>query len=413
MACADLAAVQARIAELETILPTLPFDADGVVVKVDRRALHEELGNIGDREPRWAIARKFAPEVAVTRLLDIGVNVGRTGALTPYAVLEPVELGGVTISSATLHNDDNVAQKDIRIGDHVEIIRAGEVIPRVVGPVISLRDGRERVFVPPAQCPACGTDAVRDPEEVMRYCPNPACSGRAFEGIVHFASRAAMDIRGLGDERVRQFLDAGLVHDVADLYDLRPEQLVDLDRFATQSATQLVAAIDASRARPLSSLLFGLGVRHVGRTVAIALARHFGSLAALRAADEAMIAAVDGVGPTIARAARAYFDDDTSSALLDRLMERGLNTIAERPTVTGGALAGQTWVLTGTLPTLSRSAAGALIEQAGAKLASSVSKKTTVVVAGDDAGSKLDRARRLGVDVIDEAELLRRVGPTA
>lgn len=409
----DLAAVHLRIAELETLLDTLPFDADGVVVKVDQRALHDELGTIGGREPRWAIARKFAPEVALTRLREIGVNVGRTGALTPYAILDPVELGGVTISSATLHNDDNVLQKDIRIGDTVEVVRAGEVIPRVVGPVVAARDGSERVFVPPAACPVCGTTAVRDPEEVMRYCPNASCPGRAFEGIVHFASRDTMDIRGLGEERVRQVLDAGLVKDVADLYALTTDQLVALNRFAEQSASQLVAAIGVSRQRPLSALLFALGIRHVGRTVAIALARHFSELAALRSASEEEIAAVHGVGPTIARAVRSYLDDPASAGLVDRLVAHGVTTAEPRGEAALGPLSGQAWVLTGTLPTLTRSEAGTLIEQAGGTIGASVGKKTTVVVAGEEAGSKLDRARKLGIEVINEAELLRRLGRPA
>lgn len=409
----DLAAVHRRIAELEEEFGTLPFDADGVVVKVDQRALHDELGTIGDREPRWAIARKFAPAVAVTRLRDIGVNVGRTGALTPYAILEPVELGGVTISSATLHNDDNVLQKDIRISDMVEVVRAGEVIPRVVGPVLAARDGSERQFVPPAQCPACGTPAIRDPDEVMRYCPNASCPGRAFEGIVHFASRDTMDIRGLGEERVRQLLDAGLVKDVADLYTLTVDQLIGLDRFAEQSASQLVAAIDGSRQRPLSALLFALGIRHVGRTVAVALARQFSDLDTIRNANEDEIAGVHGVGPTIARAVRAFFDDPESAGLVDRLVDHGLATAEPRVDPAAGPLTGQTWVLTGTLPTLTRNAAGGLIEQAGGTIGASVSKKTTVVVAGAEAGSKLDRARKLGIEVIDEPELLRRVGRSA
>jgi len=403
-----LAEAIARIAELETLLPDLPFGADGVVVKVDRRPLQDELGTISDREPRWAIARKFAPEVAITRLLDIGVNVGRTGALAPYAVLEPVELGGVTISSATLHNEEVVAQKDVRIGDWVEVIRAGEVIPQVVGPVRERRDGSERIWMPPERCPACGTPAVRDPEEVMRYCPNPVCPGRTLEGIVHFASRDAMDIRGLGAERVRQLVSAGLVHDVADLFTLTTEQLVELDRFAKQSATQLVAAIAASKAQPLSVLLFGLGIRHVGKSVAQAVARHFGTLDALRAAGEEEIASVYGVGPTIAAALRSWLDEPRTAALLARLVDTGVTTIEPLP-ATGTSLGGKTFVLTGSLPTLSRAEAAARIERAGGVVASSVSKKTTTVVAGDAAGSKLDKARELGVEVIDEAELLRRL----
>ncbi|MES2124760.1 MAG: NAD-dependent DNA ligase LigA [Gemmatimonadota bacterium] len=409
--CTDLAEVLTAITRLEAELPHLPFDADGVVVKVDRRDLQEELGTISDREPRWAIARKFAPEIAVTRLLDIKVNVGRTGALSPWAELEPVELGGVTISSATLHNEDQIAQKDIRIGDWVEVVRAGEVIPQVVGPLRDRRDGSERPFAPLTHCPVCGTASVREPGEVARYCPNVLCPGRLLEGIVHFASRDAMDIRGLGGERVRQLLDAGLIRDVSDLYHLTTEQLEELERFAEQSAAQLVAAIAASRRQPLSVLLFGLGIRHVGKTVAQALARGFGSLAVLRAATAEEIAAVPGVGPTIASAVRAYCDDPASSGLLDRLVACGLTTDEPRDAPVEGPLSGEIVVLTGSLPTLSRSEASRAISAAGGTVTGSVSKKTTLVVAGADAGEKLEKARKLGVTVVDEAELLRRLAP--
>jgi DNA ligase (NAD+) len=407
----DLAGVFLRIAQLEALLPSLPFGADGVVVKVDPRELQEALGTISDREPRWAIARKFAPDVGVTRLLDIGVNVGRTGALAPYAVLEPVELAGVTISSATLHNDDVVAQKDVRVGDWVEVIRAGEVIPKVVGPVRERRDGSEVPWTPPDRCPACGTLAVRYPDEVMRYCPNPLCPGRTVEGIIHFASRDAMDIRGLGEERVRQLMEAGLIHNVSDLYTLTVEQLVALDRFAEQSASQLVAAIATSKRQPLSLLLYALGLRHVGRSVAQALARHFGSLDRLRQADTDAIAAVNGVGPAIAAAVRDWFDEPRSASLIDTLTSLGVTTVEPGERAGPGVFSGKTLVLTGSLPTLSRSEATARIEQAGGKVASSVSKKTSIVVAGDEAGTKLEKARQLGVEVIDESELLRRLGP--
>ena len=411
--CATLAEVSRQVQTLEAALPALPFDADGVVVKVDRRDLQDELGTISDREPRWAIARKFAPEVAVTRLLDIKVNVGRTGALAPWAVLEPIELGGVTIGSATLHNEDQIAQKDIRIGDWVEVIRAGEVIPQVVGPLRERRDGTERPFAPLTQCPICGTLAVRDPDEVARYCPNVRCPGRLLEGIIHFASRDAMDIRGLGAERVRQLLDAGLIHDVSDLYRLTVEQLVALDRFAEQSATQLIEAIAASRTRSFSLLLFGLGIRHVGKTVALALARAFGGLLALRAADEVAIAAVPGVGPTIAAAVRSYCDDPTSSGLLDRLVTHGLTTSEPQAESVVGPLTGEVVVLTGSLATLARSEAAARVVAAGGTVGGSVTKKTTLLVAGVDPGEKLEKAEKLGIAVIDEAELLRRLGPGA
>jgi DNA ligase (NAD+) len=405
----DLAAVQEAIPALEEVLEALPFQADGVVVKVNRRDLHDDLGIVGGREPRWAIARKFAPEVAVTRLREIRINVGRTGALNPYAVLEPVEVSGVTISNATLHNDELIAQKDIRIGDWVEVIRAGEVIPQLVGPLRERRDGSEVAFVMPTACPACGTPVEKPADEVMSYCPNPACPGRIFEGIVHFASRDAMDIRGLGPERIRQFLEHGLIRDVSDLYQLTTEQLVKLERFARQSADQLVQAIAASKSKPLSNLLFGIGIRHVGKTVATLLARHFQTMEALKSASSEEIHAVEGVGPTIAEAVASFFHNPASTELLDRLEKAGL-TLREPTTVSGvGPLAGKTYVITGTLPTLSRPEATGLIEAAGGKVSGSVSKKTDALVAGDEAGSKLEKARALGIDIIDEAELLRRV----
>ncbi len=352
--CADLAAVQAKVTEYEGLLDALPFDADGVVVKIDRLTLHEDLGVVGGREPRWAVARKFAPEVAITRLLDIQVNVGRTGALTPFAVLEPVEVGGVTVSTATLHNEDQIEQKDIRIGDWVEVVRAGEVIPQVLGPLRDRRTGDEKPFRMPERCPACGTPVERPPDEVMRYCPNATCAGRVLEGIVHFAAREAMDIRGLGYERVRQLLDNGLIHDVADLYLIRREQLLELERFAEQSADQLLAGIAASKARPLSTLLFAVGIRHVGKNVAQILARRFGTLHAIMAADGETIGEVPGVGPTIAEAVVSFFREPRNRKLIDRLVEAGVGTPEPDAISAGGPLEGKSYVLTGTLPTLSR-----------------------------------------------------------
>jgi len=405
----DLAAVRKAVQDYEARIHALPFDADGIVVKINRLALHDDLGVVGGREPRWAIARKFAPEVAVTRLLEIRVNVGRTGALTPYAVLDPVEVGGVTISTATLHNADVIAEKDIRVGDWVEVVRAGEVIPKVVGPLPKRRDGSEKPFRFPQACPVCGTAAVRPDDEVISYCPNDACPGRILEGIAHFASRGAMDIRGLGYERVKQLLDEGLIHDVADLYELTPQALVALDRFADQSAGQLIKAIEDTKHRPLSTLLFALGIHHVGKSVAVLLARRFGTMAALRAASEEEINAVPGAGPVIAAAVHAYFRTPAGARLVDRLEASGLGMTEPDAATADGPFAGMTVVLTGTLPTLSRSQASALIERAGGHVAGSVSKKTSLVVAGAEAGSKLEKATTLGIPVIDEAELLRRL----
>jgi DNA ligase (NAD+) len=407
-----LEGVQHKIASFEHLLPHLPFQADGVVVKVDRLQLHAELGVVGGREPRWAIARKFAPEVAVTRLNRIEINVGRTGALNPWAALEPVQITGVTVSAATLHNEELIAQKDIREGDQVEVIRAGEVIPQVVRPVLEGVDpaARSAPWRMPDKCPRCGTPVERPPDEVMRYCPNASCPGRILESIVHYASRGALDIRGLGYERVRQLLEAGLIGNVADLYDLRTEQLVRLDRFARQSAEQLVAAIEASKSRPLSSLLFALGIRHVGKTVAVLLARRFGTMQALMQATEETINSVPGVGPTIAEAVVAFFAEPRNTELVQRLEQAGLAFSEPGAAGGDGALSGRTYVLTGTLPTLSRTDATGLIEAAGGRVAGSVSKRTDALVAGEEAGSKLDKAKELGVEVIDEGELLRRVG---
>ena len=410
----DLAAVRAGVAEIAPILPALDYGADGVVVKVDRLSLHAELGTVGDREPRWAVARKFAPEVQVTKLLDIRINVGRTGALNPYAVLEPVEIGGVTVSNATLHNADLIAAKDIRVGDWVEVTRAGEVIPQVLGPVRERRTGHEKKFKMPERCPVCGAKVEHPQDEVMAYCPNISCPGRVLESIVHFAG--AMDIRGLGYERVRALLDAGLVETVADLYDrdrLGTIQLLTLEGFAEKSAAQLLAAIDASATRPLSTLLFALGIRHVGQQGARLLARHFQRMHALAQAPVEAIGAIRGVGPAIAEAVAGFFAEPRNSKLIKRLEQLGVTM--EEPGETAaaaGPLAGQTFVITGTLPGLSREQAAEVIQAAGGHVTAGVSKQTSAVVVGSNAGSKLARAKALGVPVIDEAELLRRARPT-
>jgi len=319
------------------------------------------------------------------------------------------------VSAATLHNEDLIAQKDIRAGDQVEVIRAGEVIPQVVRPVLDGVDPATRgaPFRMPDACPDCGTPVERPADEAMRYCPNVSCPGRVLEGIVHYASRDAMDIRGLGYERVRQLLEQHYIANVADLYELTPERLVELERFAEQSAQQLVAAIEASKARPLSSLLFGLGIRHVGKTVAQLLARRFGTMAALMKATPEQINDVPGVGGAIAEAVVAFFAEPRNVELIGRLRASGLEFSEPRAASADGPLLGKTYVLTGTLPTLSRGQATDLIEGAGGRVAGSVSKKTDAVVAGDDAGGKLEKAKTLGVEVIDEAELLRRVGRSA
>ena len=321
----------------------------------------------------------------------------------------------MTVSTATLHNADLIAAKDIRIGDWVEVTRAGEVIPQVLGPVRTRRTGKEKKFRMPVRCPVCRSKVERPQDEVMTYCPNVSCPGRIYEGIVHFASRGAMDIRGLGYERVKALLDAKLIADVADLYDRKSVNLLGLltlEGFAEKSAQQLLDAIDASKQRPLSTLLFALGIRHVGAQGARLLARHFGTMARLAKAAPEDINAVRGVGPTIAEAVAGFFATPANRKLIERLGKLGLNMKEPQSAGDTGTLAGQTYVITGTLPTLSRDAATQLIEAAGGHVSDSVSKKTTAVVAGESPGSKLEKARSLGVAVIDEAELLRRATST-
>ena len=411
--CKTLEEIVTFVQEVEhTLRAKLAFGIDGVVVKVDALNVQDELGDVG-REPRWAIARKFAPDIEVTRLEDIRVNVGRTGALNPYAMLEPVEISGVIVKLATLHNEALVRQKDLRIGDWVQVKRAGEVIPQVIGPIPERRDGTEREWHMPDRCPVCNTPVERDADQAAVYCPNVACPGRQLEGLVHFVSGGAMDIRGLSYARIRQLIDAGLVHDFADIFSLTVEPLVQLERFAEKSAENLVAAIEASKRQPLSRLLNGLGILHVGEMAAQVLARHFRTLDALAHATEEQITSVRGVGDIIGRSVATYFANDTTKALIEKLRERGVNfeePAGKRAGNGAGSLTGKTVVITGTLPTLSRKAATELVQNAGGHVTSSVSKSTSFVVVGTDAGSKLDRARELGVEIIDETELLRRTG---
>ena len=408
--CTTLAQVHEWAHHVEHVLrEQLAFDIDGGVVKVDPLSLHAELGVVSGRVPRWAIARKFAASIAVTRLAAIHVNVGRTGKLNPWAELEPVEIGGVTVRNATLHNAQLIAEKDLRVGDVVQVRRAGDVIPQVIGPVPERRAGTEMPWQPPSRCPVCGTAVVREPGEVDVYCPNVACPGRRLEAMIHFTSRAAMDIRGLSEARITQLVDAGLVNDVSDLYDITAAQLEKLDGFAERSAQLLVDAISASKAQPLSRLLFALGIRHVGEGAAELLARHFGHMDTLAEADEATVESVRGVGPAIAASVAAWFRDAWARRLVKKLAGRGLSFGEPKAAESDGALKGLTVVLTGTLPTLSRGQATALIEQAGGRVTDSVSKKSSLLVAGADAGSKLDKAKALGVTVISEADLLTRI----
>jgi DNA ligase (NAD+) len=389
----------------------LGFAIDGGVVKINDVALQDELGVRNDRTPRWAIARKFAPDMAMTKLLRIDVNVGRTGVLTPFAVLDPVDVGGARVTFASLHNADQIAAKDLREGDTVQVVRAGDVIPYVLGPVPEKRDGSEQPWAIPRRCPRCDTPVQRFGDDVATYCTNVACPGRQLEGLVHFASGDALDIDGLSYARIQQLLEAGLVHDFADLFGVTSPQLVALERFAQKSADNLVAAIGVAKAQPLSRLLFGLGIRHVGAQAAQLLARQFGTLDALMAATPEQLGAVRGIGDIIAASVADYFADPTTRMLIERLRERGVNLTEPNAVQADGPLTGATIVLTGSLPTLSRGDATALVEAAGGRVTSSVSKKTTFVVAGEEAGSKLEKAVALGVEVIDESELLRRVNP--
>ncbi len=408
--CDSLSDVHAWASEIEnSVRASLDFAIDGGVVKVNSLALWPDLGVVGGREPRYAIARKFAPDIAETVLRGIEVNVGRTGTINPFAVLEPVEIGGAQVKLATLHNFDLVARKDLRVGDVVQVKRAGEVIPQIIGPVPDKRDPKHppRKYKPPTHCPSCKTELVTGAEQGMLYCPNFECPGRQLEALVHFASRNAMDIRGLSYARITQLIDAGMVRDAADLYDLKPEKLAELDRLAEKSAEGLVAAVEASKAQPLSRLLFALGIANIGEIAAKQIAKHFCTMDAIADASVDDVLEVHGVGDTLAESLVSWFGDKTARRLIERLRERGLN-FEEPQTTTGGALKGVTAVITGTLPTLSREQAQTLIEANGGRVSSSVSKKTSFVVVGEEAGSKLEKARALGVETIDEAELIRR-----
>jgi DNA ligase (NAD+) len=409
--CKTIAEVGAWAHAIEhEIRAQLGFAIDGGVVKVNDVSVQNELGIRNDRTPRWAIARKFAPDIAVTQLLEIRVNVGRTGVLTPYAVLEAVEVGGTTVRNATLHNAQQVALKDLRVGDWVQIVRAGDVIPKVLGPLPEKRTGAERPWEMPATCPSCGTPVQREGDDVAIYCPNVLCPGKQLEGLVHFAAKDALNIDGLSYARIEQLLNAEMIRDFADLFDVTTEQFTSLERFAKKSAENLVAAINEARSRPLSRLLYALGIRHVGAQAAQLLARRFGSMDALIEADVQTVAAIRGLGDTIAQSVVDYFREASSRALVEKLRERRVNFTEPNAHTAEGPFTGMVIVLTGSLPTLSRGEATQLIEKAGGRVTSAVSKKTSFVVAGEDAGSKREAAEKLGIDVIDETELLLRAG---
>lgn len=389
----------------------LPYEADGLVIKVDSFAQQRELGAV-QRDPRWAIAFKFPAREAVTRLVNIVVNVGRTGVITPIAELEPVVIGGVTVRNASLHNADYIAERDIRIGDYVTVQRAGDVIPYVVGPLLELRTGAEQPWVFPERCPACGTPLERQEGEVAWRCPNfGICPAQLVRRVEHFVSRGAMNIVGIGERQAEQFVNMGWLQDVADLYQLTPEHFAGVEGYGPKRVANLLHAIDRSRRRPLERLIVGLGIRYVGSVAAAALASHFGSLDAIMAASEAELQAVEGIGPVVAASVVDFFSREANRHLVEKLRAAGLRLSGAAPRAQAGTgLAGKSFVLTGTLPSLTREQAAELIKAHGGKVSESVSKKTSYVVVGASAGSKLARAEQLGVPVLDEAGLLALIG---
>jgi DNA ligase (NAD+) len=411
--CADLHEVETFVRELETRRGDLDYEIDGAVIKVDPLRLHPELGIVGGREPRWAIAYKFAPTLATTQLLAIEINVGRTGSLNPYAVLEPVEIGGATVKLATLHNEEDIRRKDLRVGDRVVVKRAGEVIPQVVAPLLDEGAPRADPFRMPDHCPVCGTPVERPEAEVMTYCPNGACPARIFGGLVHFTSVGAMDIRGMGEQTSKQLLERGLVHDVGDLYFLTVDDLLTLEGLQQKSAEKLLEGIAGSRGRGLAKVLYALGIRHVGATAAQLLARAFGDVDRLLQASREEMAAVHGIGGTTAEALEAFLADPNNRLVIDKLRRGGVDLSEPHATAAEGPFSGKTFVVTGTLPTLSRKDASSLIESAGGRVTGSVTRGTDVLVVGEDAGSKLARARELGIREWSEADLLQELDRTA
>ncbi len=401
--------LMAFYAKVGALRPDLPYDIDGVVYKVDSLPAQKVLGFVA-RAPRFALAHKFAAEEATTTLLDIEVQVGRTGAITPVARLKPVFVGGVTVTNATLHNEDEIRRKDVRIGDTVIVRRAGDVIPEVLGPVLEKRPDDAREFVMPTACPVCGSAIERLEDETIARCTGGLfCGAQRKQTLWHAASRKALDIEGLGEKLVDQLVDSGRVKTLADLYSLRPLELVGLDRMGQKSADNLVAAIDKARAPGLNRLLYALGIRHVGETTARDVARHFGSIDAIMDADEDALSSVPDVGPVVAASIRRFFAEQHNRDVIEQLKSQGVNPVAEAAPQTT-TLAGKTFVLTGTLPNWTREEASMRIQAAGGKVSGSVSKKTAYLVAGEDSGSKLAKAQELGVAVLDEDGLKALLG---
>ena len=408
--CGSPEEVEAYYREWVAGAERLDYGADGVVVKINRFDYQQSLGNVG-REPRWAIAYKFPATQAVTRLVDIRINVGRTGSLNPYAVLEPVNVGGATVKMATLHNEDDIRRKGLLIGDWVVVVRAGEVIPQVVAPLEARRTGEERAFAMPTECPECGTPVVRPEGQAMTLCPNPACPAQLFELLKHFVSRGGMDIEGMGEKLCLSLLEAGLVKDIADVYSITAEDLLKLERMAEKSAANIMGAIEASKGRPVSRVIFALGVLHVGSEMAETLAGHYRNLWRLSRAMEAELVEIPGVGPKIAESVAAWFQDEANRQILRKLQWAGVRLKEDAPQEpTERPFAGLQFVVTGRLESLTRFQAEALIKELGGFVSSSVSRKTSFLVAGEEAGSKLAQANKLGATVLTEADFLEKVG---
>jgi DNA ligase (NAD+) len=390
----------------------LPYEADGMVIKINDLSLAEDLGSVG-KDPRGAIAVKFPAQEVTTKLFNIGANVGRTGVLTPYAILEPVEIGGVIVKQATLHNFDYIAEKDIRVGDRVRVKRAGEVIPYVIGPVEALRTGEERIYDPPQVCPACGEMVENPPGEVAWYCVNSACPEQLIRNLEHFVSRGAMDIVGLGIKIVEQFVSAGLVKDLADLYSIHGEDLLNLEGFAEKKADNILQSIEASRNRPLARLINALGIRGVGEVMATDLARFYPDLDSLEQASLEDLQTIEGVGPNIAQAIVDWFARPANRKVLEKLRLAGVwprEVVSASKTNLELPFSGMTFVITGTLPNLSREQAKELIQSMGGKVTDSVSNKTSYLVLGENPGSKLDKAKSLGVPTLNETGLRKMAG---
>jgi DNA ligase (NAD+) len=391
----------------------LAYEADGVVIKVDSFAQQRELGVVA-REPRWATAFKFPAREATTRLLEIVVNVGRTGKLNPNAILEPVNIGGVTVANATLHNEDYILSRDIRIGDRVTVKRAGDVIPQVVGPIVAARTGAEQPWRMPEHCPSCGSAVARHPGEADYFCPNRLCPEQIVRSVEHWVSQGAMDIVGMGERQARQFVESGLIQDVADLYLLGAESFAGIEGYGPKRIANLLDGIAASKQRPLHRLIFALGIPNVGSTLALTLAQNLRSLAKLAAASEEELRAIEGIGPHVAHNIASYFAEADHRALIDKLARVGVQIEDTQPAsepAADGPLSGKTLVITGTLPGMTREQAAERIQQAGGKIGSSVSKKTDFLVVGDEpGGSKFTKAQQLRIPILNESQLLELLG---